>query len=150
MKTCRRCGDEKNVTEFHRATRNPDGRHRWCKSCVSAHSKIRKATPKYRHGYYKANARKRGLEFDLTLEDFEYFWKQPCVYCGGEIQTIGLDRIDNDVGYTRENSIPCCSICNSMKSGQSLLAFIERCHRIADRLYLDIRTTDASSIARRE
>ena len=64
---------------------------------------------------YKANAKRRKKEFDLTLEQFASHWKQSCVYCGSEIETIGLDRIDNTLGYTVDNTVPCCSVCNYIK-----------------------------------
>jgi hypothetical protein len=40
----------------------------------------------------------------------------PCHYCEGDIGfNIGLDRKDNTVGYSYENVVPCCGICNSTK-----------------------------------
>jgi hypothetical protein len=148
-KTCSRCKTQKPMSEFHRESRSPDGAARWCKTCMGEVNVRRKATPEYRFSYYRSNARKRGLEFTLTVEDFRYFWNQPCVYCGCLVEGIGLDRIDNTVGYVADNVIPCCARCNAMKSNMDLMEFIERCHRIADRLYLG---TDVSfaSIARNE
>ena len=28
----------------------------------------------------------------------------------------GIDRIDNNIGYTNENSVPCCKTCNFAKN----------------------------------
>lgn len=61
------------------------------------------------------------------------FWQKPCRFCGDAIQTVGLDRIDNRKGYTVSNVVACCRTCNSMKSGQTVAAFIARCRRIAER-----------------
>jgi deoxycytidylate deaminase len=43
------------------------------------------------------------------------FWQQPCIYCGKQITTAGIDRIDNNVGYTIDNCVACCRVCNWMK-----------------------------------
>lgn len=64
---------------------------------------------------YKCSAKKRGLSFDLDIESFKTFWQKPCHWCGDEITTIGVDRIDNTIGYTLENCAPCCSMCNYIK-----------------------------------
>lgn len=38
----------------------------------------------------------------------------------------GLDRVDNDKGYTVENSVACCTRCNTMKSTYCLEEFYRR------------------------
>ena len=68
---------------------------------------------------YKNNADKRSISFDLTVADFSALWSQACSYCGGDIETIGLDRIDNAKGYTMDNVVSCCGRCNEMKMGES-------------------------------
>lgn len=57
---------------------------------------------------YKKGALKRGHAFDLTFEQFMSFWGLPCTYCGEDIDTIGLDRRDNDLGYSTQNIVTCC------------------------------------------
>lgn len=118
---------------------------RWCKQCHDAASGRTKRTLAYRFSYYRANAKQRGLEFSLTQDDFRHLWNALCGYCGDPIVGIGLDRIDNAKGYTRENAIPCCKVCNGMKSNTDLLAFVHRCHRIAERLYLGCGTPIATA-----
>jgi hypothetical protein len=78
-------------------------------------------------------AKQRGIPFDLSFDQFMLFWQKDCEYCGVNIKTIGLDRVDNDTGYTMENIIPCCGVCNRMKSNRSALAFIKQCENIARR-----------------
>jgi hypothetical protein len=53
-------------------------------------------------------------EFSLTLEEYSLLVEQPCTYCGFDENEkyIGLDRIDNKAGYTLENVVPSCSLCN--------------------------------------
>ncbi len=79
---------------------------------------------------YKSGAKQRGLEFSLTKEQFESYWKKPCFYCGDKIETIGLDRIDNSKGYTLDNIVPCCKTCNNMKKDLSQEEFISQCKKI--------------------
>jgi hypothetical protein len=35
-KRCVQCGEDRQLSEFHRDRSQPDGRHRWCKRCRSA------------------------------------------------------------------------------------------------------------------
>lgn len=68
-----------------------------------------------KYSSYKYMAKARHLSFDLTKEDFETFWQQPCSYCGRPIATIGIDRVDSSKGYHIGNCVSCCTICNVMK-----------------------------------
>jgi len=50
MKTCTRCGKEKQKSEFHKANREPDGLKYWCKECsLSYNSAYRKRKPRRIH-----------------------------------------------------------------------------------------------------
>lgn len=86
-----------------------------------------------RYGTYKRAAKARGIEFKLTLDDFKRHWQMNCFYCGDAIKTIGLDRIDNSVGYVDGNVVPACALCNRAKLTASPEVFIEMCMKIAYR-----------------
>ena len=82
---------------------------------------------------YKSRANEKGLRFELSKEVFEQKRKEPCYYCGkGESDTHknGIDRIDNMVGYTEENSRSCCGDCNYMKRNNDYDLFIEKSRHI--------------------
>lgn len=79
---------------------------------------------------YKADARSRGFEFDLALEQFTAFWRKPCHYCHGTVERIGLDRVDNSIGYVLSNLVSCCHPCNHMKRNWSREFFVEQCRRV--------------------
>jgi len=79
---------------------------------------------------YKKGARDRGLDFNLTFEQFVDLISSNCHYCGitpqnssqainphgaSQILYNGVDRIDNDDNYTQENCVPCCKNCNYAK-----------------------------------
>lgn len=89
-----------------------------------------KSKVEYRFKHYKRSAKVRGFEFMLTFEQFKTFWQLPCTYCGNEIPSIGLDRVDNSLGYLITNVVPCCLICNRMKLTLSKEAFLEHIARI--------------------
>lgn len=74
---------------------------------------------------YKRGADNRGLQFTLTSEEFKSIILGDCHYCGTN-QSIGVDRKDNKIGYTIENSLPCCKVCNFMKGTLSYNDFISK------------------------
>lgn len=67
---------------------------------------------------YKLRDKKKGLEYNLT---FDWFMKnihnQKCYYCG-TVKNLGIDRIDNKIGHTIDNSIPCCVECNNIRGNK--------------------------------
>jgi len=85
---------------------------------------------------YKYRANKRILLFELTLEEFTNIRNNPCLYCGKEnkekTHQNGIDRKNNTVGYTIENSVACCGGCNYMKGELNNIEFIEQCKKIAN------------------
>ena len=83
---------------------------------------------------YRIGAIRRGISFRLALDEFKRHWKKPCVYCGKDIDTIGLDRIDNSKGYSQDNVVPCCTQCNLSKRGRSLQDYLSSSVKIARRL----------------
>jgi len=78
-----------------------------------------KKTPSAMYKLYRKSAERRGLEFNITLEDFVKLLKQDCVYCGDtppmDSGRNGLDRVDNSAGYSLNNVVSCCIKCNRMK-----------------------------------
>lgn len=91
------------------------------------------ATPSVRYRSYRSRAREKSIPFQLTLDQFKTFWQLPCFYCGGEIATIGLDRVDNSKGYEINNLVPCCIICNRMKHVLDQELFYEHVAKIVAR-----------------
>ena len=100
---------------------------------------------------YRNGAKKRGYEFSLIREQFAALTKQNCWYCGREPSQIkrsgygkaqtksfylynGVDRVDNSVGYTEANCVPCCGMCNRMKSTSSGEDFVNQIRKIARNL----------------
>lgn len=80
---------------------------------------------------YQSGAKKRGLAFDLSFDSFVTLWQKDCRYCGSVIVTIGLDRVDNTLGYSLRNIVPCCSRCNGAKSNMTCEQFATMCRHVA-------------------
>ena len=101
-----------------------------------------------------SGAERRGIEFRLSKEDVLMISSLPCNYCGGlpEESTYrmggrntrervgsglfvhGIDRVDNGVGYTLENSVPCCKVCNFMKGKLGIRDFKNHIKKINNHL----------------
>ena len=101
-------------------------------------------SPKYKHGCdryceYKVNARRRGISFELSPDEFKYIINRPCHYCGGYSKDYddksrgnGIDRKDSKIGYHISNCVPCCSRCNFIKNTMSyeeLIRYIKRLYK---------------------
>ena len=99
---------------------------------------------------YKAGATKRGYSFNLTKDQLRKLTSSDCYYCkkppsnkqrqfngsGGEYIYNGVDRMDNNKGYSLENCLPCCSICNHAKHNLTYDQFVEMVVRIFQTLNL--------------
>lgn len=100
----------------------------------------------YRHIFnsYKRGARVRDLEWSLSEPDFRSLLLSDCFYCGTPanrpykvglayrdvVFVNGVDRVDNELGYTLQNTKPCCSVCNRAKMNMPQRAFIEWMDRL--------------------
>ena len=74
---------------------------------------------------------------NLTTDfDMDYYYKlksHNCYICGkesNESHTNGIDRIDSNFGYLKNNSLPCCSDCNYMKKNYKFNEFIYKLYQI--------------------
>jgi hypothetical protein len=107
---------------------------------------------------YLRGARQRGLDFELTDEQLHMLFTADCAYCGKPPYTIsrgsgrgmtdarkkhsayvrnGIDRIDNDKGYTIDNVKPACKHCNWMRRDMPVDAFLDHVKAIYERSIKD-------------
>lgn len=100
----------------------------------------------WRFSAYADKAKRRGLAFELSLEQFMHMSGGDCHYCGAtpamQVRTRrkrskpslmnGIDRVDNSVGYVLSNCVPCCTWCNEMKRHRPQDAFLAHVRRIAE------------------
>jgi len=162
-KKCTKCLNSVPVGDFYPNKRTNDGLNDCCKQCDSKNSKKwRDNNPKKdtqrRSTYWKNNrkdlllknreyyktphgiflhtrksAKKRGIAFDISAAEFEYWWDtqdQKCHYCGlskedlnrlekwGNLKTkrMTIDRIDSSKGYSLDNIVVACIMCNVIKN----------------------------------
>lgn len=151
MKICKECDVEKDISCFRPQKRT-------CRVCLNI------ANAKYRAGNKeKENKRKkrydeslvgrfnkskhtaqfrrgRSILWGLTFEQYSNTISMPCHYCRNElgertVRGCGLDRLDNDIGYTVANSVSCCGVCNQFKG----MHFTEEETKIAVETIIAIR-----------
>ncbi len=85
---------------------------------------------------YKKDANAKNKPFEIPEEEFIKIVKENCYICGkNPAQKIssgssrscftynGIDRIDNTVGYKKDNCNSCCRRCNIAKKDMSLNEF---------------------------
>lgn len=137
-------GKEKSDVEFYKNKCQKDGLATQCRECSQHYREThRKEARNYDKEYNKLLARrysvckrvanKKNLEFNLTIEQFDEITSQVCCYCGEYSENknfCGIDRVDNNEGYTIKNCVPCCQLCNQMKSTLNLEIFLERIKKI--------------------
>lgn len=97
---------------------------------------------RYVFGYYLKNAASRKLPFEIDFDRFCSLVTRNCHYCGsppcqgknkarldrpvvfnGIIKHNGLDRVNNEEGYTQANTVPCCKHCNRAKRDRTVAEF---------------------------
>jgi hypothetical protein len=144
---CSNCHESYPATgeHFFRHKERKDGLHSWCKSCCKEGNK-RSIEKKYStfEGRIttflrtcKESAKKRNQEFSLERQDFLEMWDEQqglCVYTGlpMELQpntlfSVSVERVDNSVGYTKNNTVLVTNAVNRMKSNMEGEDFFHFC-----------------------
>lgn len=113
--------------------------------CLSTHNRLPKGEASRRAlmRVYIKGAESRGLLFELTSDQFTKLTKGECHYCGdkpskkyahpisnGSYKYNGIDRMNNDIGYTLNNCVSCCWVCNDMKKAQGYGEFLSKVKQI--------------------
>lgn len=93
----------------------------------------------------RSGAKTRNIKFELSLNEFKNLISKACFYCGkkdtmsdwcyaskSEFFHNGIDRRDNEIGYTVHNCVPCCKICNVSKNSYTEKQFLEHVRAIAN------------------
>lgn len=129
------------------------------KSCGCLHKEIAQYSNRLAKGEsgfnvlkarYKRSAKRRNILFELTDDELRYYFEENCVYCNelpnqkafisdpnssearqySEYLYNGIDRIDNNEGYTVVNCVTCCKICNMMKKDLSFEEFTSHINKM--------------------
>ena len=152
LRSCYKCKGEFPATGefFFRHSQRSDGMHSWCKSCCKEgsersrekkYSTIEGRIPTFLVSC-RNNAQKRGNEFDLTAQDLIDMWAKQegtCCYSGFQMElqpnspfSVSVERVDNSIGYTVENTVLVCKAVNSMKSSMTGEQFLMFCRAVAN------------------
>ena len=99
--------------------------------------------------HYKRSAKDRNIEFLIIKSEAKNLFELNCFYCGiaptvsythshlsGGYAWNGIDRKDNSKGYTMENCVSCCKMCNFAKSNYSIEDFTAWIKRTYEHLKL--------------
>lgn len=96
---------------------------------------------------YKRSANDKNIEFSLSDEQFYTLTQQNCHYCGIKASRIknkngsqyfkgsvfiynGVDRLNNQEGYSVKNCVACCTMCNIAKATHTKEKFLEWIERV--------------------
>lgn len=92
---------------------------------------------------YRISARRRKIDWNISLSEFRSVIVQSCHYCGAEPSSVriqkgyygeftfsGIDRHDNEKGYELSNCVPCCTTCNVAKATMTHAEFLSWVSRV--------------------
>jgi hypothetical protein len=125
-KICHSCGETKELNKDNfplRKNKNGVGYRAQCRLCYNA---LRRKNPRYARKksiqLAKDRAKKRGLDFNLSLD--EVVFPDVCPILNIKLEhgnqdwqtSPSIDRIDNSKGYTLDNIIVVSALANSIKN----------------------------------
>jgi hypothetical protein len=105
----------------------------WRKQAIKNRKEFGYANSRKIYSQKKRDAKNRGIDFEITFDDFRTISSKNCFYCNVEplqsndfgLQTYGvykyngMDRVNPAIGYKLDNIVPCCWNCNKAKSSLS-------------------------------
>lgn len=126
---CKSCGKDKPEITFsqHRGCVSGYDTSR-CKDCKKSAWDWQQVSYEKRMLHRtKARAKRRGIEYDLSLEDIIFpshcpVFNQPFIY-GDPDWTFSIDRKDNSKGYVKDNIMIISNKANRLKNNASLKDF---------------------------
>jgi len=152
-KNCKKCKKDLPLADFYKAGKYLQSK---CKKCMKENSiiyvfknkeRVKENYKKWRkdnpekvksswiksnlrleslYSRYKYEAKRKNLEFKISLNDFKKILNNNCHYCGTS-KKIGIDRKYNNNGYTSKNCVTCCWECNRFKNNKDYKLFTKRC-----------------------
>lgn len=90
---------------------------------------------------FKYRAKRYNKKVNLRYSEFLDLIFQNCFYCGSSpnnrvrsakgFRYQGIDRVDSSKGYSKNNVVPCCGLCNRAKHKLSLKRFLAWLDQVA-------------------
>lgn len=139
LKLCPACEGEKPRKKeyWSKNLDTKDGLYVYCKPC---RSEKRRNSVKDCVNVLRGQAKRRGLEVPESFATYVAIMTQPCVYCGqfdkedkcyGKFN--GVDRVNTSQGYVKNNCVPCCWWCNTIKWKKTTEEMYEHLRKILQR-----------------
>lgn len=161
-KICKNCKQDLPISAFHKASREKLGVRANCKLCRNIEGKKYKSQSHVKerckqqyqenkeqirdrlniyywtlvsqyHGY-KKRAKEKSIVFELSKDECSNFYNTNCYYCGDFYLGLGIDRVDNSLGYKLDNVVSCCKWCNYAKNVRTQAEFFDQCFKIISKL----------------
>ena len=127
---CRSCGNKREFSEKHKDNIRKSVLDFYSNNNIQIYPKNKEPKSKIRNNYKelpwkrikrecKCRDKKypENTRYNFSDDELQNILNQPCIYCG-DTENIGLDRIDNTLGHSKENVIPCCSLCNMVRGNR--------------------------------
>lgn len=159
VRSCKVCGVEKPLGDFYPNGLPNGARKKTCKECdKSKLEKVRElrklgAIPPPRpqrrletdamwiESQLLGSCKSKGRTLNLSIDEIDAIIHKPCFYCGGidtRVMSRGrdghfnsIDRLDSNGDYSPNNVVPCCAMCNIMKSTFTPVGFVAQCRAVA-------------------
>jgi hypothetical protein len=157
LRKCCSCEIEKDISEYHSDKSSPTGLQTYCKDCQTEKTKKYTSTLNgfikkiYKDMYHNAEKRAKKLDIELKVEDIhELYEKQNglCAISGLKLThetyaykdkehiinrlNISIDRINSNLGYSKNNVQLVAAIVNRMKTDLPDSEFIKICSIISE------------------
>lgn len=157
IRKCAGCKVEKDISYFHSDKSNSTGLQTYCKDCQTQKTKKCTSTLNgfikkiYKDMYHNSQKRAKELNIELTIEDIHNLYEKQngfCAISGLKMShetysfrdkehiinrlNISIDRIDSNLGYTKENVQLVAAIVNRMKTDLPDSEFIKICSIITE------------------
>jgi hypothetical protein len=86
----------------------------------------------YHYQNYIRDANKKNINFELSFDEFAEIVTHICYYCGKlqDKNLNGIDKMDCNSGYIKDNCVSCCEMCNFMKGTLTAEIFLKRIEHI--------------------
>lgn len=147
---CIICGNDE-ISDFYHKRKNK------CKVCLSNEYRSREDKEDYinKQRIWRSNnlihyrvesakhrALRKGIVFEITDEDIKeklnnqgdrcFISNQPISMIENNWYSLSLDRLDNSIGYTKDNTIVVTKFVNTSKNDLSLSVFIKMLKEVCD------------------
>lgn len=85
------------------------------------HREEKKNSSHVRFVVAKSGAKSRNIIWGMSKQEYTEIISKPCYYCSNNFGDnnincgVGLDRVNNSMGYTVDNVVSCCAKCNFVR-----------------------------------